>query len=151
MRTSRTTRVLRGRAFRAAAGALAVMALGATAAEAAPAAPGQVMRPMGGCRAGIVCGTIFNNTTHNVEVCLAWNGTGGDQAYQTSGSCSSVAYASPHSVYGAPQLVDVDAFYIPAGTSYYGAYSGIPKKWTHTGNGWWKFSNATDVHVDWTS
>ncbi|MEU5266583.1 hypothetical protein [Amycolatopsis sp. NPDC021455] len=137
--------------LRAMAGALALVAAGTTTAEAAPVDPGQVIQPMGGCRAGIVCGTIFNNTSHAVKVCLAWHGTGTDQEYQGSGSCGQVAYAAPHSVYGTPQLKDVDAFYIPAGTSYYGVYSGIPKKWTHTKSGWWKFGNTTDVHIDWTS
>lgn len=60
-------------------------------------------------------------------------------------------YAAAHSIYGAPQNKDIDAFYIPSGTSYYGAYAGIPKKWTHTRSGWWKFANTTDVHIDWTA
>ncbi|GAA4602826.1 hypothetical protein GCM10023195_09010 [Actinoallomurus liliacearum] len=131
------------------AGALGVAVLAATA---RPASAGtDDVHPMSGCRLGIICGTVYNNTTHNVEVCLAWNGNGSDQAYQTSGKCDSIAYAAPHSVYGTPQLKDVDAIYIPSGTTYYGAYSGIPKEWTHTGNGWWKFASTVDVHIDWTS
>ncbi|NUQ98395.1 MAG: hypothetical protein HOY79_18190 [Streptomyces sp.] len=135
------------------AGALLATAFAGTPAHAAGAGD---VRPMGGCAAGIICGTIFNNTTHNVKVCLAWDTQGRpshDQAYQYYGKCKKgkVAYAQPHSIYGEPQHKDVDAFYIPKGTTYWGAYSGIPKKWTHTGNGWWKFSDATDVHIDWTS
>ncbi|MFJ3695104.1 hypothetical protein ACIPW9_13445 [Streptomyces sp. NPDC090052] len=128
------------------AGTLLTTALVSTPAHAAPTD----VHPMGGCWAGAVCGTIFNNTTHNVKVCLNWNSAGTDQAYQPKAHCASVAYAKPHSVYGAPQHKDIDAFYIPSGTAYYGAYSGIPKKWTHTRSGWWKFSDATDVHIDWT-
>ncbi|MET8947135.1 hypothetical protein ABZX30_27110 [Streptomyces sp. NPDC004542] len=130
------------------AGALFATALAVTPAHAADSGD---VHLMGGCRAGIVCGTVFNNTTHKVKVCLDWNAPGSDQSYQSEDHCASVAYAKPHSIYGAPQLVDIDAIYIPSGTSYWGAYSGIPKKWTHTGSGWWKFSNATDVHIDWTS
>lgn len=129
------------------AGALLTTALAIAPAHASAADA----HPMGGCRLGIVCGTIYNNTTHNVKVCLNWNAAGTDQAYQPADHCASVAYAKPHSVYGAPQLKDIDAFYIPSGTVYYGAYRGIPKKWTHTGSGWWKFSNITDVHIDWTA
>ncbi|MCH0564804.1 MULTISPECIES: hypothetical protein [unclassified Streptomyces] len=132
------------------AGALLTTVLASTPAQASPA--GQV-RPLSGCRFVVICGTLYNNTTHNVKVCLNWVGSGPDQAYQTSGHCrsDSIAYAKPHSVYGTPQHKDIDAFYIPWGTVYWGAYSGIPKKWTHTGNGWWKFSSVTDVHIDWTS
>jgi hypothetical protein len=132
------------------AGAAAALATAALTAAPQSASADEV-RPLGGCTLGIICGTVYNNTTQSVKVCLNWNASGTDQAYQPADHCAKVAYAQPHSVYGTPQLVDIDAFYIPSGTTYYGAYSGIPKSWTHTGSGWWKFASSVDVHIDWTA
>ncbi|MFD1659017.1 hypothetical protein ACFSL4_12550 [Streptomyces caeni] len=119
------------------------------------AAPGHLpalgAHPRGGCRFKVLCGTVQNNTTRSLKICLSWDFRGADQAYQPEDHCGSVAYIRPYAVYGVPQLKDVDAFYIPNGTAYYGLYSGIPKRWTHTGSGWWKFGDSTSVQIDWTA
>lgn len=107
--------------------------------------------PRGSCRFRILCGTVHNNTTHSLKICLSWDRRGADQAYQPEDHCGSVAYVRPHAVYGVPQLRDVDAFYIPTGTAYYGLYGGIPERWTHIGSGWWKFGDSTNVQIEWTS
>lgn len=146
-----------GRALVLAVATLAVLGVSTATSAASPApaavgataaAPAGEAQPFGGCRLVVICGTVFNNTPYYVEVCMNWTASGTDQDYQPAEHCGSYASVSPFSVYGAPQLVDVDAFYIPSGDTYWGAYAGIPKEWTHTRSGWWKFSNTTDVHID---
>ena len=135
------------------AGAVIVAALTATAES---ASAGEI-HPMGGCFAHLVCGTIANGTSDYVKVCKDWHGSGPEWQYQPEGDglCAESDYASPHSAYGQPQWVDIDAFYIPSGTSYDGFYIGGARlgtehmEWTHTQSGWWKFSDLTTVHIDW--
>ncbi|MEU9478015.1 hypothetical protein [Streptomyces sp. NPDC048191] len=129
-----------------------VLAAGGLVGGAGTASAGE-MTPMGGC-IGNVCGTIYNHTNTHIAVCLNWSGGGRDQDYQTHGCRpAQVAYAKPHSVYGAPQHRDIDAFYIAPGTSYSGwyacAHTGVTyKTWHHIRTGWWKFSTDCIVKIN---
>lgn len=98
-----------------------------------------------------MCGTIRNNTNRYVKVCLAWAASGTDQAYQPGAHCArgKAGYVRPHSTYGG-HGVDIDAFYIPQGTTYSGSWhhflGGSHRvRWAHIQSGRWKF--ATDVTV----
>lgn len=137
----------------AAAGGILV-GTGAAQAAPAPGAGAQTVRPLGGC-AGPVCGTVRNNTGGYIAVCKNWSGSGGDQSYPNHGcNKNQVAYVKPHSTYGAPEFVDLDAFYIAPGTSYTGYYTHWPsithhnRTWRHVNSGWWKFATNVTVYIN---
>lgn len=133
---------------------IAAALLGTTSAQAAEPTPPPA-QVYGGC-IGYVCGTVNNHTGTRISVCKNWHGSGQDEHY-TDHPCrqSEVAHVKPHSIYGSPQWVDLDALYVPKGKTFYGGYwtyYGVPiwhsMKWTHARSGWWKFATNVVVHIE---
>ncbi|MFD9960207.1 hypothetical protein [Amycolatopsis sp. NPDC058986] len=116
---------------------------------AGPASATQVS-PMGDHCSRPFCGTLTNNTSHSVKVCRSWGAAGWDGAYQPADKCkrNGYGYVLPHTTWGDPQNVDIDAFYIPPGTVYTGGDGGGSTGWSHQKSGWWKFSDLTHIYIN---